>query len=181
MSNPYFSILITTKNRKVDLAFTLSKSVHLMDREDVQWIICDDGSMDNTMEIARNFEKIDSRIKVNHNKINLGDYPNRNHAASYANGKYLKYLDSDDVMYYFGLEVMVRFTEMFPAAGFGLGAYPDDNKPFPVFLTPREIYLEHFYKFSHFDRAPGSGLIKREAFNKIGGFFTVLFLKGASN
>ena len=43
-----FSILITTKNRKDDLAFTLRKSQYLLDREDVTFIICDDGSTDDT-------------------------------------------------------------------------------------------------------------------------------------
>ncbi|MBF7090622.1 glycosyltransferase [Flavobacterium sp. ALJ2] len=43
-----FSILITTKNRKNDLAFTLGKCQHLLDRNDVTFIICDDGSTDGT-------------------------------------------------------------------------------------------------------------------------------------
>lgn len=43
-----FTILITTKNRKDDLAVTLRKSQDLLDREDVVFIICDDGSTDGT-------------------------------------------------------------------------------------------------------------------------------------
>jgi glycosyltransferase involved in cell wall biosynthesis len=43
-----FTILITTKNRKDDLAFTLRKSQDLLNREDVVFIICDDGSTDGT-------------------------------------------------------------------------------------------------------------------------------------
>jgi glycosyltransferase involved in cell wall biosynthesis len=48
MTNPTFSILITTKNRKADLAFTLQKIKPLLDRDDVDCIICDDGSTDGT-------------------------------------------------------------------------------------------------------------------------------------
>jgi glycosyltransferase involved in cell wall biosynthesis len=48
MSKIIFTILITTKNRKEDLAFTLEKIEHLLDRADVQCIICDDGSTDTT-------------------------------------------------------------------------------------------------------------------------------------
>ena len=48
MSNPNFSILITTKNRKNDLTFTLEKIKHLIDRNDVECMICDDGSTDDT-------------------------------------------------------------------------------------------------------------------------------------
>jgi glycosyltransferase involved in cell wall biosynthesis len=35
------------------------------------------------------------------NEKNLGDYPNRNKAATYARGKYIKYVDSDDRLYDF--------------------------------------------------------------------------------
>jgi len=47
-SKATFSILITTKNRLNDLAYTLEKIKHLMERKDVVCIICDDGSSDAT-------------------------------------------------------------------------------------------------------------------------------------
>lgn len=54
-----FSILITTKNRKQDLNFTLRKVQHLLDREDVSCIICDDGSTDGTYSfVEKNYPKI---------------------------------------------------------------------------------------------------------------------------
>ena len=43
-----FTILITTKNRIEDLKFTLIKIQHLLDRNDVECIVCDDGSVDKT-------------------------------------------------------------------------------------------------------------------------------------
>jgi glycosyltransferase involved in cell wall biosynthesis len=49
MTSPTFSILITTKNRKADLAFTLEKIKYLLNRNDVVCIICDDGSTDDTV------------------------------------------------------------------------------------------------------------------------------------
>lgn len=48
MAVPTFSLLITTKNRKADLSFTLTKIQHLLDRDDVVCLICDDGSTDGT-------------------------------------------------------------------------------------------------------------------------------------
>lgn len=59
MQNLVFSILITTKNRKEDLVFTLSKIQHLLDREDVVCLICDDGSTDDSYQfIQDNYPKI---------------------------------------------------------------------------------------------------------------------------
>lgn len=59
MSNPTFSILITTKNRLSDLKYTLDKIKYLLDREDVECIICDDGSTDGTkLFLETNYPKI---------------------------------------------------------------------------------------------------------------------------
>ncbi len=107
---------------------------------------------------------------VYENKKNLGDYPNRNKAASYAKGKYIKYLDSDDIIYPHGLGVMVDAMEKFPEACLGLSSTKDSPRPYPILLTPQEIYREHFNGYGHFNRAPGSAIIKRQSFLEIGGF-----------
>lgn len=166
---PVVSVLVTAYNREMYIADAI-ESVLASQFTDFELIIVDDCSRDNTLEIAHSYEKKDSRIRVYRNEKNLGDYPNRNVAASYAKGKYLKYVDADDMLYDYCLGVMVRFTERFPEAGFGLSCYADDDRPFPYLLNPREIYLESFTKANHFDRAPGSSLIKREVFNAVGGF-----------
>ena len=69
-------------------------------------IIVDDVSQDDTYSVAMRYAEQDSRISVYKNDTNLGDYPNRNMAASYAKGKYLKYLDADDKLYPYGLEII---------------------------------------------------------------------------
>jgi glycosyltransferase involved in cell wall biosynthesis len=167
---PLVSVLMTVYNREKYLAEAIESALS-SNYEHFELIIVDDCSIDQSVAIARKYESSDSRINVYVNENNLGDYLNRNKAASYAKGKYLKYLDADDRIYYYGLEVMVNFTELFPEAGFGLGAYPEDSRAFPILLTPREIYLESFGgRVNHFDRAPGSGLIKKDVFDKMGGF-----------
>lgn len=58
-SQKRFSILITTKNRIKDLAFTLRKIQNLLDREDVICMICDDGSTDETyLFLQENYPEI---------------------------------------------------------------------------------------------------------------------------
>jgi glycosyltransferase involved in cell wall biosynthesis len=138
--------------------------------QNYELVIVDDCSNDQTLAIARKYERKDSRVKVFFNDRNLGDYPNRNQAASFARGKYIKYLDSDDIMYAHCLEVMVSSMEKFPEAGFGLSSKGDNQRPYPVCLTPAETYREHFLGYGHFDRAPGSSIIKLEAFRNVGCF-----------
>ncbi len=166
---PLVSVLMTAYNREKYIGEAI-ESVLASSYKNFELIITDDQSTDRTVAIAEKYAESDSRVRVYVNDKNLGDYPNRNRAASHAKGKYIKYLDADDLIYYYGLEVIVNYMERFPDAGFGLASIASDGNPFPILLSPKEIYLEHFEFFSHFDRAPGSSIIKLEAFNKVGGF-----------
>ena len=47
-------------------------------------IVVDYHSQDNTYQIANDYALSDSRVRLYLNEQNLGDYPNRNKAASYA-------------------------------------------------------------------------------------------------
>lgn len=166
---PLVSVLMTAFNREKYIGAAI-ESVLASTFKDFELLIVDDKSTDDTLSIARAFEKTDPRVKVHVNAHNLGDYPNRNYAASLAIGKYIKFLDADDLIYPYGLEAMAGAMEQFPEAGFGLASIPDPKIPYPAILSPRESYLEHFFGFGHFDRAPGSSIINREAFLKLGGF-----------
>jgi len=167
--NPLVSVLMTAYNREKYIAEAI-ESVLASTHSDWELIIVDDGSVDKTVEIAKSYQSKDSRISVYVNEKNLGDYPNRNKAASYAKGEYIKYLDSDDIIYPHGLQVMVEAMEKFPEAGLGLSCAKESPSPYPILMTPREVYWEHFDGYGHFDRAPGSAIIKRQAFLDAGSF-----------
>jgi glycosyltransferase involved in cell wall biosynthesis len=163
------SVLMTAFNREKYIAASI-ESVLNSSFSDFELIIVDDYSSDFTYEIAKLYQHKDKRIKVYSNDVNLGDYPNRNRAAQLAKGKYIKFLDSDDLIYKHGLQVMVESMECFPDAGFGLSSVGDSEIPCPVLIKPAIIYKEHFAGIGHFDRAPGSSIIKREVFFNVGGF-----------
>jgi glycosyltransferase involved in cell wall biosynthesis len=136
------SVLMTAYNREKYIAEAI-ESVLASSFKDFELIIVDDCSKDHTVEIARRYTS-DPRVQVHVNEKNLGDYPNRNRAASFARGKYLKYLDSDDVIYPHGLEVMVSSMERFPEAVLGLIRSPRNDAPDPAQLSPKEAYVERF-------------------------------------
>lgn len=166
---PLVSVLMTAYNREKYISDAI-ESVLASEMGDFELIIVDDCSSDATVEIARDFVRRDTRVRLFVNEKNLNDYPNRNRAASYARGRYLKYLDSDDIMYPHCLGAMVRGMERFPDAGFGLCCIPAGDRPYPYSLSPRETYLEHMHGYGHFDRSPGSSIIRLEAFRRMGGF-----------
>ena len=167
--SPAVSVLITAYNREGLVARAI-ESVLASTFSDLELIIVDDASRDGTVDVARSHAAGDSRAKVFVNETNLGDYPNRNRAAAYATGKYLKYVDSDDFIYPHGLDVMVRCMEAFPEAGLGLSAVWDASAPYPRVLSPAEAYRTHFFQHDLLGRAPGSTIIKRSAFEDVGGF-----------
>lgn len=170
MQRPTVSVLMTVYNRARYITEAI-ESVLASSYSDFELIIVDDGSTDASVEIARRYESQDPRIQVHVNPSNLGDYPNRNRAAALAAGRYLKYLDSDDMVYAHGLEVMVRSMEQFPTAGLGLCQYNAGYRPYPQQQTPYEAYKEHFLdECDLFGRAPGSAIIRRSVFEAVGGF-----------
>jgi hypothetical protein len=113
------------------------ESVLAQDCDDFELLICDDCSVDDTWDIAKSFS--DRRIRTVRNESNLGEYRNRNKALSLARGKYLMYLDGDDILYPHGLSLLARNMEQFPQAAFASGQAPCEKFVYPVELTPREF------------------------------------------
>lgn len=164
------SVLMTTYNREKYLAEAI-ESVLASTYENFELLVVDDRSKDCSVEIAKSYAEKDDRVKVHINEKNLGDYPNRNHAADLAKGEYLKYVDADDMIYPTGLEVMVDGMEKFPEAGFGLASLPQDKfRIFPFILTGREAYKRHYFEQLLFHKAPLSAIIRKDAYEKVGGF-----------
>jgi glycosyltransferase involved in cell wall biosynthesis len=164
------SVLTTVFNRSNYIAQCI-ESVLASSYQNWEMIIVDDCSIDNSVEIAKEFEKKDPRIKVYVNEINLGDYPNRNKAASYATGKYLKYLDADDLIYPHCLEVMVNAMERFPDANFGTQhILREANIPYPFLISSVDAFRAHYLETSFYQSGPTGTIIKREAFEQLGGF-----------
>ena len=64
---------------------------------DWEFIICDDGSTDETWKIAGKFQRQDNRIVLLRNDKNLGLNATLNKCLSVARGKYIARMDGDDI------------------------------------------------------------------------------------
>lgn len=93
--SPFFSIIIPTWNRAAFLNLAV-KSV--IDQSFLDWelIIVDDGSTDNTKELASTFT--DPRIRYQWQE-NRERGAARNTGISVASGKFITFLDSDDLLF----------------------------------------------------------------------------------
>lgn len=101
---PLISVVMPAYNAQQHLAEAM-QSVLAQTYENFEVILIDDGSSDNTLEIARSFA--DPRIKIVKNETNLGLVNTLNKALSFCKGDYIARMDADDICVpdRFGLQV----------------------------------------------------------------------------
>lgn len=95
--SPFFSIIIPTYNRAKYLVTAL-ESVNKQTYHDYEVIVVDDGSIDQTYEVVAEMIKINPRIKYFYKKNEERSIA-RNYGINLATGRYISFLDSDDIMY----------------------------------------------------------------------------------
>jgi glycosyltransferase involved in cell wall biosynthesis len=145
-------------------------SVLAQDFEDVELMVVDDGSTDGTAEAIRRYG---GRVKLLQHPVNKGVSAARNKGILQARGKYIAFLDSDDLWVKGKLKIQVTFL--------------DDNPHYPLCYTD-EIWirkgkrvnpmLKHAkYSGWIFEKclplciiSPSSVMIKRTLFSKVGLF-----------
>lgn len=164
---PLVSVLMTSYNREKYIGEAI-ESVLASTYQNFELIIVDDASQDKTVEIAQKYKSKDSRIKIYVNESNLGDYSNRNKAATYATGTYLKYVDSDDTIYNWGLEYCVELMRKYPEAGMGI--FRASNKVDEEYLNSNIAVNKHFFENTFLNIGPSGTILNRSLFIKAGFF-----------
>ena len=107
---PLVSIIMPSYNSSAYIAMSI-ESVVRQTFLDWELIICDDGSDDESLDIAIRYSHTDSRIKVFENKNKKGVAGARNTCMSKASGRYIAFLDSDDLWNENKLELQIKFMQ----------------------------------------------------------------------
>jgi glycosyltransferase involved in cell wall biosynthesis len=141
-ANPLVTVVTVTYNSSAYVKDAI-ESVLAQTYSNLQYIIGDDCSIDNTWEIIG--EYTDQRIEKYRNETNLREYPNRNKALSRAKGKYIIYIDGDDVILPHGIEYFVKQMEQFPLAALLIQKGYYNHIIFPALLKPEETLSNHFF------------------------------------
>lgn len=96
MQHPKISIIIPIFNTSKYLSDCL-QSVLKQTLADIEIIAINDGSTDHSLDILEQSAKIDPRLKV-YTHPNMGQSATRNRGIDIAQGEYIYYMDSDDIL-----------------------------------------------------------------------------------
>lgn len=142
----------------------LSQSYH-----NFELIIVDDCSKDKTVEIIERFANSDTRVKYFINEKNIGDYPNRNKAASLSTGDFIMYVDSDDSIKFNAIAYIVESFCKYPTA-LHSAIYYESDLIFPSVLCSDFAIRNHYFKNNSLAGGPGSRVFKKQFFDELGGY-----------
>ncbi|HMO34356.1 MAG TPA: glycosyltransferase family 2 protein [Lacibacter sp.] len=113
MEQPLFTIITVTYNSSKWVGQAI-ESVLASSYTDFEYIIADDCSSDETWSIIQEYN--DPRIRAWRNNSNMGEYPNRNAALREAKGRYIYFIDGDDVINKHALRNLREYIYFFPDA-----------------------------------------------------------------
>lgn len=104
--NELVSIIIPIYNAEKTLSNSIN-SILMQDYKNIEVILVDDGSKDNSLKICEDIAIADSRVKVIHTK-NQGSGPARNIGIENASGRFAYFPDADDILTPNAISVMVQ-------------------------------------------------------------------------
>ena len=166
------SVIMLTYNRE-DLVGRAIESILSQTMTDFEYIIVDNGSSDRSGEIAEEYAKKDSRIKVVHiPKSNIGT--GRNTGLDLATGEYITFIDDDDTAEPDMLEFLYNLAVENGADISLSGSIKEVEGEFlpncvfeeKLLMTPEEAVVT-LLKRKKYNAAMPSKLLKKELFDKI--------------
>lgn len=183
MENPLISICVPAYKGEHTVAKSI-QSILNQTYKNIEVIVVDDCSPDNTYEILQTIN--DPRLKLYRNEINLGMVGNWNKTVSYATGKYVHLVHSDDVLFPTCIEEKVKFLKEHPTDDFVLifNATQLINENDKILMVRRyskkntvlegtKFALESLRKRNLYGE-PSNVLFKRSVFEQVGGFYKEL-------
>jgi len=164
---PRISVIIPTHNRPHLLIRAIESARAAA--TDVEIIVVDDASADNTAEVCRQL------VGINHVRVerNQGVAGARNIGIFESSAQYIAFLDDDDLRVPGSLDLQADVLDRDPAAGFVCGAMimaDQDYRPTGEIIRPRHISGDAFWSFLELDFPvmPLCALIRKECFLRVG-------------
>ena len=169
-SQPLVSVIMGIYNCADTLAECL-ESLLVQTYQNFEIIMCNDGSTDNTFEIAKQYkDKYPNRIVLIENEKNMGLNYTLNHCLKYANGTYIARMDGDDISLPLRFEKEVSFLDEHPE--YAIVSTPmihfDENGVFRIGAGGGEPNVNRIPLGTPFCHAPC--MVRKEAYDAVGGY-----------
>ena len=179
MTNPLVSVIIPTYNRAQYICEAVD-SVLAQTYRNIEVIVVDDGSTDNTEEILRQY---DSKIKYVFQN-NAGPSAARNNGIKQARGDLLAFLDSDDIWLPEKLERQVQLMKQSRNTGLvSCGSYiinaSGEITASSIIKKNHEnkkLFLKELMVHNIISGGGSAALIKKKCFEKLGLFSEKLWI-----
>lgn len=136
MIPPLISVIIPCYNQAQYLESSI-ESIRIQKFEDWEIIIINDGSTDNTQEVAEEYAKQDSRIRII-NQENKGLSSSRNTGIKSALGSILNFLDADDKHLTDSLSTVVKYFNEDPKTEVLVSSYS--------YFKGKSIFHSHIFE-----------------------------------
>ena len=168
---PKISLIMTVYNQEYFVKYIYS-SIQKQTLKDIEIIIIDDASVDNSSKIINFLMKKDNRITYIRHKINKGAFYSRNEGVLFSRGEYVLIIDPDDLLLN---DILIKAYEIAKYYNFDIlqyyvirGSYDKNkiwkrNKYKSGILYNKNVKDVFFYSVS---RTLWDKLIKREIFIK---------------
>ena len=112
--DPLVSVTICSFNAEKYISKTLA-SICNQSYKNLEIVVVDDGSTDNTISILKQFQEADNRINI-FNRAHQGQARAKNECIKLSSGEWIANLDHDDICYPTRIEEQVRTSKKYPEA-----------------------------------------------------------------
>jgi Glycosyltransferases involved in cell wall biogenesis len=141
MSDIVFSIITVCYNTEQYVKQTI-ESILSQNFQNFELIILDDNSTDGSWKVISEFK--DPRINAIKNNVNIGEYSNRNKGVELARGKYIIFIDGDDIMYFNALQTFNHYIKLFPDCNIFCAREYSSKILYPYKADPKTVYQFEF-------------------------------------
>lgn len=166
MTLPKVSIIVPVFNTEKYISECIT-SILSQSLSDIELILVDDCSTDNSLSIIREFEQMDTRITVVESTKNTGVGEARNKGIDVARGHFISFVDSDDFVKEDMFEKLY-FQAIKDRADLVLcdtGTYSSDGKEKSVWYKP--IYGKAELKDIYHNTQPSARIVSKELIDRI--------------
>ncbi|WP_051560560.1 glycosyltransferase family 2 protein [Clostridium beijerinckii] len=166
------SIIIPTYNRAKCISRAIESAIQ-QTYKDIEIIVVDDNSRDETSNIVETYTKNYSNIKYIKHSVNKGGSAARNTGVRNSNGDIIAFLDSDDELAKDKIEKCIRiFNEKKDVAMIYTDVYFINEINKKEYIKEREDWDNSYLKLLRNNIIGGTSsiVVTKEAFSKINGF-----------